>query len=103
MRRGARAADRGVVELALRTQQIIGYESGVADTIDPLAGSYYIESLTDRVERGAWEYIERIEDIGGALAAIENGFLQREIQESAYASSGSSSRSSASSSGSTSS
>src|SRR5207253_486951 len=61
------------VELALRTQQIIGYETGVADVIDPLAGSYYIEELTDRVEAEALAYIERIEDMGGALTGIENG------------------------------
>ena len=72
------------VELALRTQQIIAFESGVADTIDPLAGSYYIEALTDRVEAEAWAYLSRIEDIGGALVGIEQGFQQREIQESAY-------------------
>ncbi|MBM4411719.1 MAG: methylmalonyl-CoA mutase [Chloroflexi bacterium] len=72
------------VELALRTQQIIAFESGVADTIDPLAGSYYIEALTDRVEAEAWAYLKRIEDIGGALVGIEQGFQQREIQESAY-------------------
>ncbi len=72
------------VELALRTQQIIAFESGVADTIDPLAGSYYIEALTDRVEAEAWAYLRRIEDIGGALVGIEQGFQQREIQESAY-------------------
>ncbi|MEX2230450.1 MAG: methylmalonyl-CoA mutase family protein [Dehalococcoidia bacterium] len=72
------------VELALRTQQIIGYESGVSDTIDPLAGSYFVEALTDRVERETWAYIERIDDIGGALVGIEQGYQQREIQESAY-------------------
>lgn len=72
------------VELALRTQQIIAYESGVADVIDPLAGSYYIESLTDRVEQEALEYLDRIEDMGGALTCIEQGFQQREIQESAF-------------------
>ncbi|TAK81114.1 MAG: methylmalonyl-CoA mutase, partial [Dehalococcoidia bacterium] len=72
------------VELALRTQQIIAFESGVADTIDPLAGSYYIEALTDRVEAEAMAYLRRIEDIGGALVGIEQGFQQREIQESAY-------------------
>jgi methylmalonyl-CoA mutase N-terminal domain/subunit len=69
---------------ALRTQQILAYESGVADTIDPLAGSYYVEWLTDEVERRAWEYVERIDQMGGALVAIERGFVQREIQESAY-------------------
>jgi methylmalonyl-CoA mutase N-terminal domain/subunit len=72
------------VELALRTQQIIGYETGVADVIDPLAGSYYIETLTDRVEAEALAYLERIEDMGGALTCIEQGFQQREIQESAF-------------------
>ena len=72
------------VEMALRTQQLIGYESGVADVIDPLAGSYYIEALTDRVEDEANAYLRRIEDIGGALAGIEQGFQQREIQESAF-------------------
>ncbi len=72
------------VEIALRTQQVIGYETGVADVIDPLAGSYYIESLTDRVEEEANHYLSRIEDMGGALSCIEQGFQQREIQESAY-------------------
>ena len=72
------------VQLALRTQQIIAYESGVADTIDPLAGSYYVEWLTDRVEAEAQGYIQRIDDAGGALAAIERGFQQREIQANAY-------------------
>ena len=72
------------VEVALRTQQVIGYESGAADVIDPLAGSYYIEALTDRVEEEANAYLRRIEDIGGALTGIEQGFQQREIQESAY-------------------
>ena len=72
------------VELALRTQQIIAFESGVADTVDPLAGSYYIERLTDQIEAEAQEYIDRIDSIGGALAGIEQGFQQREIQESAY-------------------
>ena len=71
-------------ELALRTQQVIAYESGVADTVDPVAGSYYIERLTDQVEAEALEYIDRIDAMGGALAAIEQGFQQREIQESAY-------------------
>jgi methylmalonyl-CoA mutase N-terminal domain/subunit len=72
------------VEIALRTQQIIGYESSAADTIDPLAGSYFIEHLTDRVEKEAWAYIDQIEELGGALVGIEQGFPQREIQESAY-------------------
>lgn len=72
------------VRIALRTQQIIAYESGVADTIDPLAGSYLIEYLTDEISTRAEEYIHKIDDLGGALAAIENGYLQNEIQEAAY-------------------
>ncbi len=72
------------VQLALRTQQIIAHESGVADTVDPLAGSYFVESLTDEIEERARTYLERIESMGGALPAIEAGFIQREIQESAY-------------------
>jgi methylmalonyl-CoA mutase N-terminal domain/subunit len=72
------------VRVALRTQQIIGYESGVADTIDPLAGSYVIEYLTDEISRQAMEYIEKIDAMGGALPAIENGYMQGEIQDSAY-------------------
>jgi len=72
------------VSIALRTQQIVGYESGVAETIDPLAGSYYIESLTNRIEAEAQDYIGRIDEMGGAVAAVENGFIQREIQDSAY-------------------
>jgi methylmalonyl-CoA mutase N-terminal domain/subunit len=70
--------------VALRTQQIIAYESGVADTIDPLAGSYFIEKLTDEIEAAAEKLIERIDALGGAMAAIEQGFQQREIQESSY-------------------
>ncbi|MCX7670272.1 MAG: methylmalonyl-CoA mutase family protein [Anaerolineae bacterium] len=73
------------VQVALRTQQIIAYESGVADTVDPLAGSYYIEYLTDEIERRAVEYIERIDAMGGARKAIEAGYIQHEIQEAAYA------------------
>jgi len=72
------------VRVALRTQQIIGYESGVADTIDPFAGSFVIEQLTDEIERQAMEYIRTIDDLGGALKAIENGYLQNEIQDAAY-------------------
>lgn len=70
--------------IALRTQQIIGYESGVVDTPDPLAGSYLVESLTDEVERLAWEYIARIDEMGGAVEAIEAGFQMDEIDQSAY-------------------
>jgi len=72
------------VRLALRTQQIIAYESGVPDTIDPLGGSYLIEYLTDEIERLAEEYIRKIDAMGGALAAIETGYIQREIQDAAY-------------------
>jgi methylmalonyl-CoA mutase N-terminal domain/subunit len=72
------------VQVALRTQQIIAHESGVTDTVDPLAGSFYIESLTNEIEGHARDYLARIDDMGGALAAIEAGFIQREIQESAY-------------------
>ncbi len=70
--------------LALRTQQIIGYEAGVTGTPDPLAGSYVVESMTDEVERLAWEYIERIDELGGAVAAIEQGYQMDEIEQSAY-------------------
>jgi len=72
------------VQIALRTQQILAYESGVADSADPLAGSYLVESWTDEIEKKAIDYIERIDALGGALRAIEQGYLQREIQESAY-------------------
>ncbi|MDA2974437.1 MAG: methylmalonyl-CoA mutase family protein [Actinomycetota bacterium] len=70
--------------LALRTQQIIGYEAGVTDTPDPLAGSYLVESMTDEIERLAWEYIERIDEMGGAVEAIEAHFQQDEIEQAAY-------------------
>jgi methylmalonyl-CoA mutase N-terminal domain/subunit len=70
--------------LALRTQQVIAHESGVADTVDPLAGSFYLETLTDEIEKRANEYISRIDDMGGAVAAIERGYMQREIQNSAF-------------------
>jgi methylmalonyl-CoA mutase N-terminal domain/subunit len=69
--------------IALRTQQIIAHESGVTDTVDPLGGSYYVETLTNQIEAKANEYIERIEDMGGAVAAIESGYMQAEIQEAA--------------------
>jgi methylmalonyl-CoA mutase N-terminal domain/subunit len=71
-------------ELALRTQQVLAYESGVADVVDPLAGSYYLETLTDEIERRAWEYIQRIDERGGALQAVESGYIQAEITEAAY-------------------
>ena len=70
--------------IALRTQQIVAYESGVGDTVDPLAGSYCIEYLTNRIEEEARDYINEIDEIGGAVAAIEKGYMQREIVESAY-------------------
>lgn len=70
--------------LALRTQQVVAHESGVTDTIDPLAGSYYVEHLTDQLEQKAQAYIGQIDELGGTLPAIESGFVQREIQEAAY-------------------
>jgi methylmalonyl-CoA mutase N-terminal domain/subunit len=71
-------------KVALRTQQVIGYESGVADTVDPLAGSYFVETLTSEIEQRAWEYLDKIEGMGGAVAAIEAGWMQDEIHESAF-------------------
>jgi len=70
--------------IALRTQQIIAHESGVTNTVDPLGGSYFVETLTNEVERGAWEYIDRIDALGGMVAAIERAYPQREIAEAAY-------------------
>lgn len=70
--------------IALRTQQVIGYESGIADTVDPLAGSYYVESLTKEMEERAWELIHKIDAMGGSVSAIEQGFIQDEIARSAY-------------------
>jgi methylmalonyl-CoA mutase N-terminal domain/subunit len=70
--------------LALRTQQILAFEAGVTETPDPLAGSYYVESLTTELEAAAWAYLDEIEQMGGTLAALERGFQQREIQEAAY-------------------
>jgi len=72
------------VQIALRTQQIIAYETGVADTVDPLAGSYYVETLTTQIYERAKEYIRKIDEMGGAVDAIEKGYIQREIQDSAY-------------------
>ena len=72
------------VRLALRTQQILAIEAGVTETPDPLAGSYFVESLTDELEAAAWAYLEEIDALGGTLAALEGGFQQRQIQESAY-------------------
>ena len=72
------------VTIALRTQQLLAYENGIADSVDPLAGSYLVESLTDTIEAEAIDYIEKIDGMGGALHAIEQGFPQREIQDSSY-------------------
>jgi methylmalonyl-CoA mutase N-terminal domain/subunit len=70
--------------IALRTQQIIAAEAGSTETADPLGGSYYIESLTDELEARAWELIERVDDVGGAVAAVESGFVQEEIERAAF-------------------
>jgi methylmalonyl-CoA mutase, N-terminal domain len=70
--------------VALRTQQILGYETGVADIVDPLAGSYYVEWLTNQIEEQAWNYIKQIDEIGGSVRAIERGFMQAEIEQAAY-------------------
>ncbi len=72
------------VRIALRTQQIVAHESGVTATVDPLAGSYYIEDLTDRIEEEVWKYLDKIEQLGGMVEAIEKGFIQKEIQDAAY-------------------
>jgi len=72
------------VQVSLRTQQIIAYESGVADTVDPLGGSYYVEWLTSKIEEGINEYIAKIDQMGGASEAIKQGYIQREIRRSAY-------------------
>jgi methylmalonyl-CoA mutase N-terminal domain/subunit len=71
--------------IALRTQQIVAFESGIADTVDPLAGSYFVENLTDEVEKKAWELVHKIDAMGGSVNAIEEGFMQNEIAKSAYA------------------
>jgi len=73
------------VRIALRTQQVIAYESGAADSIDPLAGSFLVEALTDQIEKAAFDYIDKIDQLGGAVEAISRGFQQKEIQDSAYA------------------
>jgi methylmalonyl-CoA mutase N-terminal domain/subunit len=72
------------VRVALRTQQIIAHESGVVNTIDPFAGSYYLEAMTDKIEKEAMDYIQKIDDMGGTLVAVERGYIQKEIHESAY-------------------
>src|SRR5256886_15213598 len=71
-------------KLALRTQQILAAEGGATDTADPLGGSYFIEALTDELEARAWELIERVDELGGAVAAIERGFVQEEIEQAAF-------------------
>ncbi|GHO44754.1 hypothetical protein KSX_29170 [Ktedonospora formicarum] len=70
--------------LALRTQQILAFETGVTDTVDPLAGSYYVESLTAQLEEKAWDYIHKIDELGGSVRAIERGYMQAEIEQAAY-------------------
>jgi methylmalonyl-CoA mutase N-terminal domain/subunit len=70
--------------IALKTQQIVAFESGVADTVDPLAGSYFVEKLTDDIEKAAWDLIEKVDSLGGSVSAIEQGFIQNEIADSAY-------------------
>ena len=72
------------VRIALRTQQILAYESGVADVVDPLAGSYYVEYLTNAIEQRAWEYIQKIDELGGSVRAIEHGYMQAEIEQASY-------------------
>jgi methylmalonyl-CoA mutase N-terminal domain/subunit len=71
-------------KLALRTQQVLAFETGITDTVDPLAGSYFLESLTDEVEKEAWKYIAKIDELGGAVVAVETGYIQNEIAKSAY-------------------
>jgi methylmalonyl-CoA mutase N-terminal domain/subunit len=71
-------------KIALRTQQVVAFESGVPDTADPLAGSYYVEALTSDMEKASWQLIEKIDAMGGSVAAIEEGFIQDEIAASAY-------------------
>lgn len=70
--------------LALRTQQVLAHESGVVDTVDPLGGSYFVEALTEQIEAAAWDYLARIDEMGGAVAAIEGGYMQAEIERAAY-------------------
>ena len=70
--------------IALRTQQIIAYESGVVDTVDPMGGSYFVEELTNQIEAEAWKYIEKIDAMGGAVSAIEEGYMQKEIADASY-------------------
>ncbi|HCK98967.1 MAG TPA: methylmalonyl-CoA mutase [Candidatus Marinimicrobia bacterium] len=72
------------VRIALRTQQIVAHESGITNTVDPLAGSFYVENLTDKIEKEVWNYLNKIEGMGGMVHAIENGYVQKEIQDAAY-------------------
>ncbi|MBA7535195.1 Methylmalonyl-CoA mutase [subsurface metagenome] len=72
------------VRIALRTQQIVAHESGVAGTVDPLAGAYYVEAVTDRIEGEVWDYINKIEELGGMVKAIERGYVQKEVQDASY-------------------
>jgi methylmalonyl-CoA mutase N-terminal domain/subunit len=72
------------VQIALRTQQIVAHESGITNSIDPLAGSYFVESLTDKIEESVWQYLDKIEQLGGMVQAIEAGYIQKEIQNAAY-------------------
>ena len=98
VRRGARAAERARRQIAIRTQQILAAEAGTTATADPLGGSYFIEALTDELEARAWELIERIDELGGAVAAVEAGWVQGEIEAAAYRGRPRSSRASARSS-----
>ena len=79
-----RLPTEAAAKIALRTQQIIAFESGVTDTVDPLAGSYFVEALTDEIETAAQLYIDKIDAMGGSVNAIENGYIQQEIANSAY-------------------
>ena len=72
------------MRLALRTQQVLAYETGICDTIDPLAGSYFVEALTDRIEADVQRYLGRIDELGGMVAAVKTGYVQQQIQEAAY-------------------
>jgi methylmalonyl-CoA mutase N-terminal domain/subunit len=72
------------VRLSLQTQQIIAHESGLIDTVDPLGGSYYVEKLTDEIEKRAKDYIDKIDQLGGSVVAVEKGYIQQEVQESSY-------------------
>ncbi len=84
LRRGPGAADERSARIALRTQQLLAHEAGGTDTADPLGGAYFIEALTDELEEKAWELIERIDELGGAVAAVEQGFVQGEIEQAAF-------------------